>query len=323
MQQTLGKVLRLLVRIAITGGFLWLLTSHMQWHELEPLFADANLLWIVAAFFAFWFGFACRIARWTTMVRHANARLRFLDCAGPFVAAFATNNVMPFRAGDFLRIFAFNRKLGTTSGAVLATLVIERMMDLFTLLVLFAVALLFFRLDAGIVGITGAVLLVLAAILLVSMLRPNLMAPLVERLARMVGRVAPRVGAHIANEASNAFTLLADLGRQGSVAKLMAWSAAGWIGEGLVFWCAAESLVGIRKPIAAWLAFPAGTLATLIPSTPGYIGTFDFFAAQAMHRLGNDLTAATGYTFLVHALIWLPPTLVGWLYLVLHRRGER
>lgn len=322
MHPSFGKIVRLLVRIAIAVGFLWLMTSHVHWEQFKPLFSHTDLLWIVAAFFAFWLGFACRIARWTTMVRHANNRLRFLDCAGPFVAAFATNNVVPFRAGDFLRVFGFNRKLGTTSGALLATLVIERMMDLFTLLVLFAAALLFFRLDVSIVGVTGALLLLLAAILLVAMLRPKLMSPLVEWLSRLVGRFAPKVGARIANESGNAFTLLTDLGRQGSIAKLMAWSAAGWIGEGFVFWCAAEALVGIHVPVAAWLAFPAGTLATLIPSTPGYVGTFDFFTAQAMQRLGNDLTAATGYTFLVHALIWLPPTLVGWLYLLLHRRGE-
>jgi uncharacterized membrane protein YbhN (UPF0104 family) len=73
-------------------------------------------------------------------------------------------------------------------------------------------------------------------------------------------------------------------------------------------------------PQAAWLALPVGTLATLIPSAPGYAGTFDFFTAQAMALLGNPIAAATAYALLVHALLWLPATLVGGVLLLAYPR---
>jgi len=65
------------------------------------------------------------------------------------MASFAANNVLPFRAGDVLRSFAFNRKLGTTSGVVIATLFVERLLDLLILLILLGAALAFFNLDSN------------------------------------------------------------------------------------------------------------------------------------------------------------------------------
>jgi uncharacterized membrane protein YbhN (UPF0104 family) len=79
----------------------------------------------------------------------------------------------------------------------------------------------------------------------------------------------------------------------------------------------------VTGPLAGWLALPVGTLATLIPSTPGYVGTFDYFTVKAMTELGNTTAAATAYALLVHALLWLPPTLVGGLYLLLHPVGQQ
>jgi hypothetical protein len=99
----------------------------------------------------------------------------------------------------------------------------------------------------------------------------------------------------------------------------MTWSLAAWLAEGCVFWFAALALSSIDTPAAGWVALPVGTLATLIPSTPGYVGTFDYFTARAMSALGNDAMAATAYAILVHALLWLPPTVLGGVYLLLHR----
>lgn len=100
--------------------------------------------------------------------------------------------------------------------------------------------------------------------------------------------------------------------------KLVFWSLLVWSAEGCVFWFAALALPSIAAPFAAWLALPVATLATLIPSTPGYVGTFDYFTVHAMTQMSNTMGAATAYALLVHALLWLPPTLAGGLYLLLH-----
>ena len=81
--------------------------------------------------------------------------------------------------------------------------------------------------------------------------------------------------------------------------------------EGSVFWCVAKAMPAITQPVAGWLALPVGTLATLLPSTPGYVGTFDFFVIKAAEAMGNPAAAAAGFALMVHLVLWLPATLTG------------
>jgi hypothetical protein len=134
----------------------------------------------------------------------------------------------------------------------------------------------------------------------------------------LIARVAPDLGHRLLDELNKSFVTLQHLARGNTMIRLVSWSMLAWLAEGCVFWFAALALPSLVTPLAGWLALPVGTLATLIPSTPGYVGTFDFFTVRAMTALGNTLGAATAYALLVHALLWLPPTLIGGLYLLLH-----
>ena len=52
-------------------------------------------------------------------------------------------------------------------------------------------------------------------------------------------------------------------------------------------------------------------LFTIIPSSPGYIGTFDAPGIALLTALGIESQNAAGYTILLHAALWLPVTLLG------------
>ncbi len=56
-------------------------------------------------------------------------------------------------------------------------------------------------------------------------------------------------------------------------------------------------------------------LATTIPSTPGYVGTFDAPGIRILERFGVPGSIAAGYTLVLHAALWLPITLLGFFYM--------
>jgi uncharacterized protein (TIRG00374 family) len=62
-------------------------------------------------------------------------------------------------------------------------------------------------------------------------------------------------------------------------------------------------------------------LFTTIPSAPGYVGTFDAPGIAVLTAFGVDQGIATGYTFVLHAALWLPITLLGGYYML--REGIR
>ncbi len=306
---------RLGLGVAVAALFIWLTLRHIDGARIaqvmravrpEPLLASTALLCV---------GYACRIARWRTMLARGNPALRFMDCAGPLLASYAANNVLPFRAGDLMRSFAFNQRMGTTAGAVLATVFVERLLDMLMMIVLLALALWVFHFDvARLLGIGTPLLLLAAGAILSVLLYPRLLQPPIALLGLLARRL-PAAG-RLQAELSRATLTLGQLAGGSTLPQLLAWSAAAWLIEGSVYWIVAQSLPAITVPLAAWLAAPVGTLATLIPSTPGYVGTFDFFAAQAMVQAGNDTTAAAAFAFLVHILLWLPGTVAGGLYML-------
>ena len=132
-----------------------------------------------------------------------------------------------------------------------------------------------------------------------------------------VSHSAPGPGGKLQEGVRKALETLFHLAQGGTMLRLIAWSVCAWLAEGCVFWLSALALPSIHAPLAGWIALPVGTLATLIPSTPGYVGTFDFFTVRAMTEMGNTQVAATAYALLVHTLLWLPPTVIGGLYLLL------
>lgn len=314
-----GKLFKLMLGVGLAVFFLWLVVRQISLTDLKTAFAAADPVWIGVALVAFFVGYACRIERWLLMLQRDNPSLGWHHCAGPLMASVAANNVLPFRAGDLVRAFGFNRRLGIGASTAIVTLFAERLLDLLMVLLFLGGALACFGTDlTRLAGVGSAVPIAAAAGILGLLLSPRLFAAPARALARALTRVAPGPGQKIQAEIDKALTTLEHFSAGHTMPRLIAWSFLAWLAEGCVFWCAGLALPALSAPLGGWLALPVGTLATLIPSTPGYIGTFDYFTARAMTELGNPAAAATAYALLVHILLWLPATLAGGIYLILN-----
>jgi uncharacterized membrane protein YbhN (UPF0104 family) len=126
----------------------------------------------------------------------------------------------------------------------------------------------------------------------------------------MVSRVVEQVAA--------ALGLLRSPGR---AARLLGLSVLAWLLEGAVFACVAWSLrIAVPWP-APWLSLGAATIATLLPSSPGYVGTFDYFASLGLTAYGAPAASAAAFALLTHLVLWLPVTVAGLGVLLLGRRA--
>jgi uncharacterized protein (TIRG00374 family) len=311
------RVIKLLIGVGSAGLFLWLIFRQVHLRDIGQVFSQAHVGWATLGLLALVAGYAARIERWRLMLERESTELTWIRCAGPLLGSFAANNVLPFRAGDVLRSFAFNQVLGTSTAVVVATLFAERLLDLLMVLLMLALAVWYFGMDIHQFASVGASVLALAALLISCVLLfPGLMAPIALSLADQVARLSPGAGHQLKTGVAKTFSMLAHLAQGAVMWRLLVWSLVAWVAEGCLYWFTANALPALSNPLAGWLALPVGTLSTLIPSTPGYVGTFDFFVIRSMTELGNPLTAAAAYALLVHALLWIPTTLLGGIYLL-------
>ncbi|MET0535092.1 MAG: lysylphosphatidylglycerol synthase transmembrane domain-containing protein [Steroidobacter sp.] len=321
---TRGNRLRSIVGLLLAALFLWLTLRQVRLDGLHSALDDLDVRLIAVSLVAAAVGYAFRIERWRLMLTSAGTNLRWKDCAGPLLASFAANNVLPLRAGDVMRCFAFNTRLGTTSGVVVATVFVERLLDLIVILALFGVTLLVFSMDAAaFLGVGGVALLFVAAVAVFVLLFPRVIVPIARAVGGWVARRWPTVGRKIADEVEKSLMTLEHLADRRRMVTLLLWSAAIWIAEGCAYWLAAASLPSLTNALAAWIALPVGALATLLPSAPGYVGTFHYFVVRAMTALGNETAAATVFAFSIHLIVLLPSTLGGCFYLLKQGHGAK
>lgn len=138
-------------------------------------------------------------------------------------------------------------------------------------------------------------------------------------MSSLISNLKVGIGIKLTNGLLKVFATLEHTSQKTIFSKLILWSLIAWIAEGLVFWFVALSIPNISNHLASWIALPVGTFATLVPSSPGHIGTFDYFTAKSMTIMGNSPLSSAAFAFMVHAILWVPPTLVGGIYLITNR----
>lgn len=320
--------------LAASAGLVWLLTRNLEWDALSRAIAGLSLPAVLLMLGFLAAGWALRIVRWWWLLRVPEPALPLGACVGPFLVGMAVNNVLPYRAGDGVRVVGFCRQLRSPVVLVAGTVLIERLLDVSILVPLFFLGLL--GVPAGAfprAGVAAAAWLAGAggAALLVIMLFPSLLARLLNRISARGARrrAAPpgsapglrfpagrRLVQGIARQGGQLVEVLRRLHSPARMVGLLGLSVAAWACEGAVFATAAAAVGAGAAAAAPWFALAAGTLATVIPSTPGYIGTFDYFTAQALAAYGAAPAAATAFALTVHAVLWTASTAAGLLWLL-------
>jgi uncharacterized membrane protein YbhN (UPF0104 family) len=297
------RTIRLAVGAAAATVCIWLAVRHLNWSESAMLLHRAAPSWLLIALVALGADYLVRIARWWLMLR-ALGPVRFRAAAGPLLAGMALNNVLPFRAGDIVRTTAFSRELGMPVSRILGTMLLERLLDLGALIIVFAVgAALFVRqsIPAPIMQAAIAVAIACGTALFVFLMIPHRPARSPRWFAEVVDALRTMRGTRL-------------------LLPLVILSFVAWLLEGVVFGAVAVSLGMPGAP--AWFAMAAGTLGTLVPGTPGYLGTFDYFTMVGFTLAGIAREPALICALLVHIILWVPVTTAGLSWLLLSKGRE-
>ena len=312
------KYFRLILGMLLATYFMSLIFEKVNLNQIENITVKIKWPWLIMSLLMLSMAYSFRVQRWRLMLKLDNPSISWGDCSGPLFASYAINNVLPFRLGDIARAYTFKNRLGVDPVRVIATLLVERLFDLLIILcILLATIYILHKKTICVfsVEILASLILVTAILLILNL--PCLFFAVLNYFAQFVAKIFPRIGVSLINFLNNIFCVLEGISKSGLMTVLTLWSIIIWIAEGCVFWFVAIGLPGISDSSASWIALSVGTLANLIPSTPGSVGTFDYFVIQSMQSLGNGAAESTAYAFIVHALLWFPLTVIGGVYLLI------
>ncbi len=287
--------------------FLW----SQDLRQLGTALTGVEPLYILPAIAVYFLGVWLRAARWRLLMapfaQVSTGRLFRIILIG-----FAVNNVLPLRLGEIVRTFLLRRSHGVPIASSLATVLIERLLDVVALCGLMTLVLLWVPLEGVVLAVAGTCATITAGGVIGLIVVAVMPRALLERLfafgVSLARRVHPRLG-QLAASIVDGIRVLED-GR--AVLAIVPLSVLCWVAElGLYYFLALSLSVN-----AGLLGLAAGmviaNLVTVLPSPPGYVGTFDFFLQRTLtDSFGVPEATAGAYTLLTHAVLLIPVVVAG------------
>ena len=310
----------------VTLGLLFLFLWKIDFEETGRALQNANYAYVIPAvliyFVALWF----RSLRWHYLLLH----LKVIPTTRlyPVVAiGYLANNILPIRLGELVRAHILGEKEAVSKPATLATILVERVVDGLTLLLLAAIIWPFLpwtdvlKGDEGDLNWLWVVLSVLVAILFVGGFLGLFLFASSPRLGRRLTHVVERLSPSGIRPKVESFVdlLIEGLGSLRSPRRLLIislLSAPVWLIESAVYYVVAISF-DLDLPFQVILLVTAtSNLATAVPSSIGGIGPFEVVAKSTVIAFGVGAEEAAAYAFFVHIVtLWLPVNILGLLFL--------
>lgn len=307
--------------IGVSAILIFFLFRGVDYRKLWEASSHADLYYWIPAFLIQYLLMLIRALRWQYLMRP----MKEIGIAGLFSATtigFMANNLLPARMGELVRAYVIGQKEGVSITASFATIVVERLFDIATVLSLTVAVFLFLELPGGVSEIKGMVrggaygLLIIAAILVLFLF---LLVRYREKGLSIIKTVL-RPFPEGVQEQSVLFlgSLAAGLeivkGRR-PLLMVSFYSILNWFVSALPIYIITASF-GFMLPFSsALLILILLAFAVSVPSSPGYVGPFHYAVYLGLGFYGIGKEEAIGMAIVMHLAQFVPLVILGLLLL--------
>lgn len=302
MKRRAFLIARIVAGIAISVGLGWLTARGLDWDLVLEAFSDVSPAMITLAVMVFIAASYLRAVRWRALFVNGEVstnRLFVVQNVG-----IGLNNLVPVRiASEAAQLAILSIKDRVRPSVALATLGMERVLDVVASALILAVAFLFIPQirDYGIY-VWGALAFAILCIALVRLLAWSGNGIAWIRRIPFLLSFAKAVR---------------DLERERMrLAVSFALSVIYWLLVGVTAWIISISFQLSITPVTATMVIMATIFfATAVPAAPSAIGTFEFAVVYMLGLFGVSHEPAFGFAVITHAAFFLPPTLMAVAFL--------
>jgi uncharacterized protein (TIRG00374 family) len=291
------------------AAVLWLAQTY-DWSRALAAIAGADRTWLTLCAALVFANFVLSTLRWAAIFPE-EMRPRFRTAFRAMMAGYLFNNVLPAHAGDLVRVHLLGRGDKLPRSAALGTVLLERSLDLLVLLTLFAGVLLVKPLPSWATYAGGVVAALAAITLMIIVLLGAFGEHLIATGLRWFRFLPEPLLRRASVSGGNFVRSLSMVLRLAYMLRFVGFSIIIWtVALGIVYAIGRAFGFGL-SPTSALFVMLAIMLGTLVPASPGYIGTFEFFGLSALALIGISGSEALAFVITLHTLLFVGSTLVG------------
>lgn len=304
----------------VSVGCLWwaaagMLSTPEERAKVALAFRNANY-WMLIPFWAALFAFYWLKAwRWRLLLKPLGDYRPIRDLIRPILIGFGYNNVLPAHLGEFVRVFVVGRKHSLPMPAVLSSVVLERVFDIFAIVTFLGLGLCFVPgvnpdiKRYGIMGAASASVIVAGAFVFVIWTDPfvRLFEAVLDRVPFLPKGLAKKLAGLLEAAAKGMHALH----HPGLLLGVFASSLAQWALNGLMMHLSLLSF-GIHESLwVSCILLGAVAFGVTVPSTPGYVGVIQILFMLVLSPFTNDKAGILGASIIYQFAQWVPVTFLG------------
>lgn len=301
---------RLLFGILISLVLLGLALRHIQPDRVVQALAAADYRLVLLASGLRLLALGLRAVRWSVVLRPVK-RVGPRALFPKILIGYFSNYVLPSQSGELVRAYVLGQREGVSKSSTMATILVEKILDWLTLLLLLSLILLLFP-TAGWIrqfGVVAGAIFVGGLLTLAAMLRYQ------DETAQLVTRLAKRLSGGLALRTERivrSFFAGLSVLRRGSHVGLAGFiSVLIWSGQAALFVSIGRAL-GLTAPLYAYVLLMAlFNLSVFVPTMPGKLGTLEFIFAAVLGTFSTDQSTALTFALLFRAT-HIAPLLLGY-----------
>ena len=310
---------KLLIGFIISAIFLYLAFRKVNINQLISAFAIINYWYLIPATLVFFLSLWLRAYRWGVFFKPIR-EMSMKSLYSALLVGYMGNNIFPFKLGEFIRAYYIGKFEGISKTESFATIVIERVLDILTILIILGFTL-FLQPLPSYIKTGGLILFFLCCITILFLFFLIMKTDITIHFYQIITGKLPKKlslrGEYIIKALSNGLIILK---KRQYFFKITIITVGIWFFYIIIIQMlivAFDFNLVYRVPVIACVTILVMSgISVSVPSSPGYIGTFHYLVMQSLVLYKVSDSEALSFAIVYHALNTIPVTILGfYLYI--------
>ncbi len=304
---------KLLLGVVISAVFLYLAMRGIDWATFRAALAETRYEYLIPGIVCTMLGHFSRSVRWKYMMAPIK-RCRIAPLWSATAIAFMVNNLLPARLGEFVRAIAIGRTEHVSKAASFATIVYERVVDVFVLIVLTWYCMVRISAPSWLARSTGILIAFNVALFVLLFVMVRERRRFRNLLARAMRPLPTQIQRRVHGSADGFIDGLAVVTQLGAALPITILSIAVWGFAVLGVYFCVLAFNWTLPFLASVFVIVVVSLGSMIPSAPAFVGTMQYACILGLGVYGVEKGQALAFSTVYHATQFFPITIAGLYY---------